>query len=232
MNASDNTPESETGLKACYQLDRSILITGIVCTALFLVCGLFSVGTALFFGLFWSCWVLLCLFIIFAYYRLRLFIAKDAITYHGCIGKKNINVSDVTQILWRRFPSQCGRIIVRSRLTRITIHLDNYTDNDQEQLVAYFRDTFSPDIQKNWSRYDEFRQRHLAALKKIPAKIRGVGIIIALLLFASAGAAGYCWSLDLGGFWLAIGVALALAGLVYVWRVFHFRKQTLTDRLG
>ena len=58
------------------------------------------------------------LWLIVAYFRERLFVTMDAITQHGCIARRRINVPDVIQIVWKGIP-QVGKIIIRSHFTKI-----------------------------------------------------------------------------------------------------------------
>lgn len=242
MNPGGDTSEAATPTVACYRIRRQYLILGIACLAFFLAAGIGSVCaaywnvdgsfgrpklTALFFGVFWSCWVLLATWIIVAYYRERLFVTPQAITQHGCVGKNSINIPDVIRITWKRFPHG-GSVIVRSRVSRIKIHFDNFSGNEQEQLIAYLRDLVSAESQEGWTRFAEARIQ--PASDWTPKKSRAVATICALLLFFLAGIVIYCWLAGLGVQWLIVGVLSAAGGVWYVWRIFNGQDQPSADK--
>lgn len=140
-------------------------------------------------GVFWSFWVLLSLQTIVAYFRERLFVTPDAIIQHGCIRKKTINITNVVQLVWRRFLLG-GSVIVRSHFSRIKIHFSNFTTDEQDQLIACLRRTISPRIQEDWMRFTEARRQLIS--NRTPKKSRATAAICALLLFSFAGIVGYC----------------------------------------
>ncbi len=238
VNSEDNTNE----VPICYRIRQFVLLLSIVCTIALLT---FDVGsvyvsywnidgsfdnpklTALFCGVFWSCFVLMSIYCIVAYFLERLFVKSDAITLHTCFGKQTINISDVIQIDWKRYLS--GIIIVRGHHSRIKIYLSNYTADDQSQLIAYFRTTFSPDIQKDYSVFTETRLPHKP--RNPDEKFRSIAILCALLLFIFASFFVYFWVADYGVQWLMVGVISALAGLWYLWRIFNFQDQTPNHKL-
>jgi hypothetical protein len=170
---------------------------------------------ALVFGIFWSCWVLSSLWLIVAYFRERLFLSPDAITQHGCIRTNAISTRDVIQIKWSVL--QGGIIVARSNFARIKIYLGNFTREEQNRVIAYFRENFSPDVQENWAHFTERRQQ----LKRnsTPQEARAVAGICALLLFLFAVIFGYCGWVGLGVQWLFVGIGCAFGGALYIWRI-------------
>jgi len=226
---------------ACYRPGPQYLIVGVVCLTFFLAIGIGSVCVAywnvdgsfgrpklaaLVFGVFWSFWVLLALWLIVAYFRERLFMTPNAITQQGCILKRTVISSDAIQIVWRRFP-RGGSVIIRSHFYRIKIYLSNFTGDEQDQLIAYLREMFSPTIQENWTRFIEARLQPVS--RQAPRKSRGAAIICALLLFSLASILGYCWLVGLGVQWLIVALLNALGGAWYVWRIVKFQDQPSTE---
>jgi hypothetical protein len=242
VNSHNITRESTCPIPACYRLGPQYLILGIVCLTFFLAIGIGSVYVAywnidgsfgrpklaaLGFGVFWSFWVLLALWLIVAFFRERLFVTPNAITQQGCIRKRTINSTDVIQIVWKRFP-QGGSVIVRSHFTRIKIYLSNFTRDEQNQLIAYLREMYSPAIHENWTRFIEARLQ--AVSEHALRKSRGAASICALLLFSFASIFGYCWLVGLGVQWLIVALLNALGGAWYVWRIVKFQDQPSTER--
>lgn len=225
----------------CYRPGRQYLILGIVSTTLFLVMDVGSVYVAywnidgsfphpklfaLIFGIYWSCWTLLGLWLIVASLRERLFVSADSITQHGCVAKRTIRVPDVIQINWKGTP-QSGGILVRSSFTKIKINLANFTRDERDKLIQFFHDTFATIIQDGWSRFLESDSR--AKPQGKPNSLR-TATICASLLFACAGIFGYCGVIGLGVQWLIIGVINALAGTWYLWRIRSHRDRVETTK--
>jgi hypothetical protein len=93
-------------------------------------------------------------------------------------------------------------------------------------LISFLHGTFAPDIQQGWSL---FAEAQMPSGRRRPQRSRAMAAVCALLLFAIGGIFGYCWSVGLGVKWLVIGIANALAGLWYIWRIWKFRAQPSTE---
>lgn len=221
---------------ACYRLGRQYLILGVVCLALFLAMDIGSIHAAYWnvdgsfprpvlaawiVGVFWSLWVLLALWMIIAYFRERLFVTPDAITQVGCFGETSIIIAEVTQIVWRRFPGR-GSVIVRSDFRRIKIYLSNFTGNEQDQIIAHLRHTFSTDIQADWTPFIESWLQSSAPQRKF-----GAGVLCTLILFSFAVVFGYCWFAGLGSQWLVISILNSVGGMWYARRLINWQHQVL-----
>lgn len=244
MSFDSNTIETKTPTTECYRLGPQYLVLGIVCLAFFLAMDVGSVYVAYWnidgsfgrpelaavvFGVFWSLWVLLSLWLIIAYFRERLFVSADAITQHGCIRKRTINFPDVIKIVWKRIPKG-GSVIIRGHFSRIKIYLSNFTSDEQDRLITLLRGEFAPEIQEGWERFNESRLLVVAA--RTPTKSRGTAMICALLLFSFAGIFGYCWASGLGIQWLIVGILNALFGMWYLWRIFKWRDESSSEELA
>ena len=227
MKSNDTTARVTPGETMCYRLGREELYLGIVCAILFLAVGIGSAFvaywnidgsferpklSALIFGIFWLCPTLLGLWIILAYFRERLIVSEDAITQRGCFGTKSIAVPEVIRIDWKRL-RHGGTIVARSRLSRITIHLGNFTREERDELIAFFHGTFATTIQEGWPRFLE------PAAKPLQLHPAAAAVLCALLLAVFAGIFIYAWVAGLGIQWLAIGIINSLASLWYMWRL-------------
>ncbi len=227
--------ESEKPVTGTFRPGKLHLILGIVSTVLFLIADVVSVyvaywnidgsfrypkWTAIGFGVFWSTWFLAGLWMILTYFREEMVVAESVILKQECFRKKTIQISNVSQIIWK--PS--GKMIVLSPSSRMKVDLSNFSSDEQDQLTTYFRDTFPPDIQKGWAGFIELRTD--SSHRPTPEEARSTAYICVSILFIFAGVFGYCWVAGLGMQWLVIGVLNALAGVWYLWRISKQRKQT------
>jgi len=223
-----------------YHPRRSYLIVGIVGAIFFSTMAIVSVVAAywnidgsfarpllaaIIFGIFWSAMLLLSVWVLLAYFREHLVVDRTTITQHGILRCKSLRIADATEIKWRRIPKG-GSIIIRTANRKIKIYFDNFATNQRDELISFLYGTFAPDIQQGWS---PFAEAQMPSDPRRPQRSRATAAVCALLLFAIGGIFGYCWSVGLGVKWLVIGIANALAGLWYIWRIWKFRAQPTTE---
>ena len=213
----------------CLRVRRYYLVVGVVGAVSIAVMGVTSTVVAylnidgsfarpqlaaVVFGVFWSGFTLLALWLIAAYFRERLILAKNTIVQDGIFRSRTLDVGDVLQIRWRRWPAG-GSIIVRSHSQKFKIYLDNFTKAEREEVVFFIRETFAHEIQENWSRFEECARRLSAPERRFS---RGGIIVIASVFMSIAGVFMYCWFAGLGVQYLFIGVVNAVAAIWYLWR--------------
>jgi hypothetical protein len=221
----------------CFRLRRYYLVVGIVCAVFFAVFGVTSTVVAylnidgsfprphlaaLVFGVFWSGFTLLGLWVIAAYFRERLFLDDNTIVLNSTFRSKTLDVGDVVQVEWRISPVG-GSIVVRTRSEKVKIYLDNFTKDDREQVVFFFRKTFANEVQENWSLFEERARRLSATERRVP---RGGMMVIASIFMCLAGLFVYCWFAGLGMQYLFIGFVNAIAAIWYVWRFRAVKDRT------
>ncbi len=180
---------------------------------------------AIILGTFWSVMLLASVWVILAYFREHLVLDGTEITQQGILRSKSLRIADATEIKWRRSP-QGGSIVICTATHKIKIYFDNFTRTQQDELVSFFRGIFASEIQQGWLR---FAEAHIPSGPRRPQRSRATAAVCALLLFAIGGIFGYCWFVGLGVKWLVIGIANALAGLWYIWRIWKFRAQPSTE---
>jgi hypothetical protein len=226
-----------------YRPRRDDLVVGIVCAIFFSTMAIVSVVAAywnidgsfarpllaaIIFGIFWSIFLLLSVWVLLAYFRERLVVDRTTITQHGIFRCKRLCIDDATEIKWRRIP-EGGSIVIRTAKRKIKIYFDNFATNQQHELISILHGTFAPDIQQGWSL---FAKAQMPSDPRRPRRSLAAAALCALLLFAFSGIFGYCWSVGLGVKWLVIGIANALVGLWYIWRIWKFRTQPTTERFA
>src|SRR5262249_4139387 len=126
---------------------------------------------------------------------------------------RTLEVGDVVQIKWRTLPVG-GSIIVRTHSEKVKIYLDNFTKDDREEVVFFFRQTFANEVQENWSLFEEHARSLSATERRVP---RGGMMVIACIFMCLAGLFVYCWFAGLGVRYLFLGFVNAIAAICYVW---------------
>jgi hypothetical protein len=181
---------------------------------------------ALICGVIWSSFTLLAVWIIFAYFRERLYLASKTVIQHGIIRSRTIHSEDVVHINWRRWPAG-GSIVVQTPSAKIKIELGNYTREEREEIIRFFRERFASELQNNWPR---FEARRLSPPRRLVS--RGGILVTASVLMGFAGVFIYCWFAGLGGQYLFIGVVNAVAAPCYLWRLRTYKDYGLTKQSG
>lgn len=223
-------------LPARYRLAWPYFVLGIAGTLFTAGFGLFAVYSAywnldgsfpnpmlhaLVHGIFWSGMTFLGILLIVAYFREQLLITPEDILYQGCITRRRIQSTDVEQIIWNGLP-RAGRVVVRSHVDKITIHLGNYTGDEQRELIQFFHERFPLSIQDGWARFIE--RGRLAQIHSEKAALPNA-LICACLLVSFGGVLIACWIYGLGTRWLVIGILNILAGLWYFRRYQNRKKR-------
>ncbi|MGC1276367.1 MAG: hypothetical protein WBC44_21910 [Planctomycetaceae bacterium] len=107
---------------------------------------------ALVFGLFWSGFAGLSLWLLAAYFRERLRLGPSSITCQGVFRLHRVRLRDVNSVVWRRYPAG-GSVVVRTPEKRLKIELANFTRPEQEEIIAYFREAIPTARQEGWEKF-------------------------------------------------------------------------------
>ena len=162
-----------------YRIRNSYLAVGVICTAFFVAIGVTSVivawwnidgsfrfpkSTAIGFGIFWSAFTALGVWIILAYYRERLFASNQGIRQRGCIRSRTVMFDEVVSGRWRRYPNG-GSLVLRSPDRKIVIYFDNFSPDERIELIQFLRSALDDKRQVNWTDFELalFSNRAVAA---------------------------------------------------------------------
>lgn len=212
----------------CFRLRRYFLVAGIFCAVFFSVVGvIFTVAAywnidgsfprpklaAMLFGIFFSGFTLLAVWVILAYFRERLFLGSKTIIQRGIIRSKAIDFEQVIRVSWRCRPVGAS-IVARTHFDKVTIYLFNFKTGEREEIVRCFREVFAEEIQDNWPRFEDFTRRCSSPQKPTS---RGILFISALTFLCFAGGFGYVWFVGLGIQYLFLGVINAAEELYCLW---------------
>jgi len=210
----------------CYRLRRYYLVVGIAGVVFSAIVGCFSTVLAWFnvdgsfanprffalvFGVFWSAFTALGIYIILAYFRERLHVSHDCLTAIGCLRTRSLQFADVQRMRWRAWP-QGGSIVLRDTATRIVVEFANYTPEERNELIALFRNRMDAERQEGWSRFA------VAVVERRPAKTqrsRTAAVLCALAFGGIAVAFVCCWWIGLGVQYLVLGILNAVGFVAY-----------------
>ena len=153
----------------CYRMRSHFRNVGLICTAFFAVVGLvttfaayFNVDgsvarpklAALIFGLFWSAFTLLGIWLLLLYHRYRLYFNDSSLRQVGVLRNKQAQLNLIDQMKWRRYP-QGGSIRITGSFGVLTIELGNFESRQREQLIARIRELITDSKQVGWQAFTE-----------------------------------------------------------------------------
>jgi len=205
MTSPSELPQVAADAKV-YRLRRHYLILGIVCTTFFAGVGVTSTVAAYLnidgsfphpriyewlFGMFWSIFTLMGVWVIAAYYRERLILALPTMIQRCIFGSKTLNIGDICQIKWRPQP-QGGSIQVRTQSQKVTIYLGNFTDDERDEITLYFRRWVADEVQENWPQFEAYLHRLAAARRDLTRREYILMAIFAVMLLAVIVGGIYC----------------------------------------
>ncbi len=158
-------PQVET----CYRMRPYLRNVGVLCTIFFAIVGIGTTAVAYFnidgsfarpelaayfFGLFWSTFTLLGLWLLLAYSRYRLYIRGLSIRQVGVLTESTIDLRLVQELKWRRFP-QGGSVAISATSGVMKIDLGNLCISDRDQLITFLRASVDDSRQIGWTRFEE-----------------------------------------------------------------------------
>lgn len=151
-----------------YRLDRRLLRIGVFGTAFVLAIGTASVAAALwntdgsfarpvsaalFFGVFWSMFLLLGVYITTSAVRSRLYIDADGVRQVGCFRAGTLRWEDVQLARWRMIP-RGGSLCLHDGHGRLTVEFGSYVEHDRYEIIALFRDLLREHVQDGWAEFE------------------------------------------------------------------------------
>lgn len=174
-------------------------------------------ATAVGLGIFWSGFVALAAYIVWAYCRERLFVGALGIRQRGCFRTKTMKLSDVTRLQWRADKS----VKLWSSDGKIVVHLDNFSPDEREELIHYFRGAVEEARQQKWS---QFESLHIS-----PPPVRKRGwtghLLAATILFGIATYLGFSGLFGKPRLSLA-ALVIAAAGIQNLWMAWKAYRQS------
>jgi hypothetical protein len=170
---------------------------------------------AWFHGVFWSGWVLLCIWGLIESYRETFVLSPSKIIHRRVITSTSVSLADVRSITWQLPPKRLA-IVVRDDTQKLRIDLSNFSLADRLRIIEYVREACPESVHEGWAEFDAWVAKRL---KQKPIPSVSSAISCAVLFFVCAIPFLYCGSLGWGTGFIPIGVANLLAGAWYVWRI-------------
>lgn len=193
---------------------------GFICTGLFSAAGLASTLAAYFnidgsferpklsaliFGLFWSAFTLLGIWLLLLYYKYRLFLDNSSLRQIGVLRDNQIDLNLVDELKWRWHPKG-GSVRISSILGVLKIDLGNFQPADRDQLIDFLRQTVAESKQLSWQ---EFTERFGDSPEK-RQRSRRARMLLVFVFGAHAIAFGIIWAVGGDLFYLAMSAVNAL----------------------
>ncbi len=100
-------------------------------------------------GSFWAFWVGLSLWLLLSYYRERLSIRNEGVTYRGILRTISIDFAELVELRWK----PRGVAVLRSPGKRIAIGISNYATEQQKIIIRSLRRAVPASMQKGWDRF-------------------------------------------------------------------------------
>lgn len=156
-------------VEMCYRMRPYLRNVGVLCTIFFAIVGICTTAVAYFnidgsfaqpelaayfFGLFWSTFTLLGLWLLLSYSRYRLHIHGLSIRQVGVLTESTIDLRLVQELKWRRFP-QGGSVAISATSGVMKIDLGNLCTSERDQLITLLRACVDESRQFGWTRFDE-----------------------------------------------------------------------------
>lgn len=140
---------------------------GVICTVFFSLIGLWSVWVALdnsdgsfrnpllaatIFGVFWSCFLLLGLYILLISRNYRLVVDNATINQTGAFSTRRIVIPEILFAKWRNWPSGYS-VKLESRDSSMAIELGTIQPEYRDWLIDFLRSTIPETSQINWENF-------------------------------------------------------------------------------
>lgn len=151
----------------CYRMRPYYRNLAVVCTIAFAVMGGVSTASAYFnvdgsfpnpghaawiFGVFWSAWVVLGIWLLLVYCRYRLFRNATSLCQVGLVRERNAQLDLVQELRWRRFPAG-GSVRLAGPFGVVKIELANFNSAERTQLISYLRGAVDLSRQTGWQAF-------------------------------------------------------------------------------
>jgi hypothetical protein len=166
----------------------------------------------------------LALFFIWAiveYTKLRLYLSDTHIESIGVLKRTEIAINKVIRVTWRNSPIG-GSIVLCTPDCRIAIAFSHFTEEQRKEMVNYFHEKFTTQIQEEWDRfYGLFSKQH----EPRPELSKTILVFSSLLLFAFVPVFLYFWRIVQGTSYLVISIICLIAALLFLVLSFNKKKH-------
>jgi hypothetical protein len=182
-----------------YRLSRHALEIGLVAVVLFGVMGVasvtaallnsdgsfrFPVAAAIIFGGFWSCMVLLGVWLILSYSRHRLFVDSTTVRVTGCFTTRQVRLANLTNATWKSFIKH-GTLVLKEHSSIVKIGFGNYTYEERLELIHFFREALAGREQDGWEQFESRCMPPQVDYKELRSQMQG-HLRFAAIAFAAA----------------------------------------------
>ncbi len=151
----------------CFRLGRGFLYTGVACTIFFALMAIGSTAMAFWnldgsfrqpkeaavvFGVFWTFWTALGIWLIFAYRRYRLCVGPNGIRQVGCFRKQAIAFDGLSRAEWRT--SMHPSLVLHGPGGKLTVYFDSFSRAERREIIELLHNRVDEQIQQNWMPFE------------------------------------------------------------------------------
>jgi len=223
----------------CYRIRPYFRNVGLICTAFFVVVGSASVLVAYFnvdgsfaqpklaalaFGLFWSAFVFLGLWLLLLHHKYRLFVNNLSLRQKGVLLDRRIDVNLVDELKWRRFPAG-GSVRLSGMFGVLKIELGNFNSVDRGNIITFLRLAISETRQRGWQEFND----QFSATPEKKGKATRARYLLMIFFAAHFVVFGIMGAIGVGMQYLVFSGMNATMAIYMLWS--HRRKRT-TDGDG
>lgn len=182
-----------------YRLSRHSLEIGLAAVVMFALMGVGSVTAALLnsdgsfrypaavaviFGGFWSCLVLLGVWLILIQSRHGLFVDSTTVRVTGCFTTQQVRLANLTKTTWKSF-NKGGSLVLKEHCNIVKIGFGNYTYEERQELIQFFREALAGREQDGWEQFESRCMPPQVDYKELQAQMQG-HLRFAAIAFAAA----------------------------------------------
>ncbi|HUQ68150.1 MAG TPA: hypothetical protein VM165_01430 [Planctomycetaceae bacterium] len=189
----------DEGFPKVYRLRRYYFWVGVVGTIFF---GLMDAGSvyaaafnidgsfprpvtfAIVFGIVWTAFFLLGIWLILSAVRERLDWFPDRVHQQRVLGGTTIPFTDIDCAAWWTWPRGACLVLTASGQRKIKVDFENFTSRGRVELIEAFHTTIAPELQRDWDAFAKMVDGELPpAMQKIRSRNRT--LVLCGIVFAS-----------------------------------------------
>ena len=179
---------------------------------------------SLIFGLFWSAFVFLGVWLLLLYYQYRLFVNNLSLRQKSVLFDLRVDVNHIDVLKWRRLP-EGGSVHLSGIFGVLKIELGNFNIVDRGSIVVYLRHAISETRQTGWQEFCE----QFSNTPEKKKKANRFNNLLMLFFAAQAVVFGIMGAMGAGVQYVALSAINATMATYMLWT--HRRKRT-TDGGG
>jgi hypothetical protein len=186
-------------------------------------------------------WILLSIAGIIHANRYYLRVTDCIVEKKGIFRHRAIELNDVLEANWWRFGGMRGRLVLRTPTAKVAVGLSDYSREETQKLVRFFRARFPTSIQTGWDKYwnqhwalfderEKLSPGEIAAAQRASRRLFFWCSAVSWIAFAAGGFFAWRYTGETKWLWQPLGAMAVLAFAVYYFPK-HLASKTIS-RIG